>query len=110
MTYAIWAGTLAALGLIVFWVSQWPTWRYRGREYEADHGRSAESLLSRSLGGVGWSQAKVPNRLHQCWIQTQYFSRTSTQMGRCACGGFTQNAGQTWTGRNFRRKRGAHRR
>lgn len=98
-------GVVAAFAVLLgAWISQWPAWRYRGKNYVHDPGKSNHSRLSQSLEGVHWDKAKVPNRLHQCWVQTQYFSRSSHRMGRCACGGFTQDGGDTWTGRNFRRR------
>jgi hypothetical protein len=106
--FVIYTVVALAVGLLALWVSQRPATRIRWKEYRHDPGRSHESLLSQSLDGVYWKDAPVPNIFHQCWMQTQYFSRNSVKMGRCPCGGFTQNRGLTWTGRNSRRKKGLH--
>lgn len=101
------ATSLVVAGLLYLWSVSRRNFHQQG-EYLAESGLSDKSLLRASVNGVRWDRAPIPWRFHHCWVQTRYYSRNSTKMGRCACGAFTRS-GRSWTGRNSRR-RGLHRR
>lgn len=51
--------------------------------------------------GVGWWQAPVPPRRHDCWVQTSGV-HNGMLVERCACGAIRPDGHGVWVERNTR--------